>query len=491
MNSQSKAVASFDFIPQSDEVAVRVAGVSKSYALWSSPHAPLACIMAQLVHPFTRPFPQIREKLQARTQRWRSDFHALSNINFEIKKGESWGFIGLNGSGKSTLLKMISGNLAPSQGRIEVDGKVGILDYSSGLQGAFSGRENIYLKGSILGLSRREIDRKFSSIAEFADIGHFIEQPVKTYSSGMAARLGFAILAHVDADIMITDEALAVGDTAFVQKCMRYIRKFLEHGTFLFVSHATNDVMSLCNKAIWLEHGKMRMIGTARDVCMAYTTGNEQVASKSYLTMQAPSLSTKRLNAEQLAQIRQHVCAPRAEKHLNRREALYSIDEKLSQADTLLNNTEGVGGGRIVSVQLLSHEEKAIDTVMGGEEVTLRIHVTAERPTPFPIVGFQMKNRTGLPLFADNTCDVTRTESIKLNAGETLAVDFCFRIPLLPIGDYAVRVGFADGTEQNNALLDVRHEALIIHSAITTTRHGLVGMPMLGISMQKVFIKKP
>jgi len=470
----------------SDDVAVRVDGISKSYALWSSPLSPLACSMTQLVHPLTRPFPRMREKLEARAQHWCRDFHALSNISFEIKKGESWGFIGVNGSGKSTLLKMISGNITPTQGRIEVDGKVAILDYSSGLHSAFSGRENIYLKGAILGLSRREIDRKFSLITEFADIGYFIDQPVKTYSSGMAARLGFAILAHVDADILITDEALAVGDAAFVQKCMRHIRKFLEHGTFLFVSHATNDVMSLCDRAIWLEHGAMRRIGTASDVCLAYLASIEQMAAQSYLAGQAPPVKTQKLTGEQLARMRQHVCAPTAEACLDRRETRYTIDEKLMQADAMFDNAKGVGGGRIIAVQLLNEEEKALNAVMGAEEVILRLHVAAERVISQPIVGFQLLNHTGLTLFADNSSDVTRAESLELGVGETLAVDFRFRVPLLPPGDYAFRVGFADGTENHNALLDVRNEALIIHCVTSTIRHGLACLPMLGISMQKI-----
>jgi len=492
MGAQNNPLPTYDFVPECDELAVRVEGVSKSYALWSSPLAPLAYGVTQLMHPLTRPFPQIQKKLEARTQHLRRDFRALSDVSFEIEKGESWGFIGLNGSGKSTLLKMIAGNLTPTQGRIEVNGKVAILDYSSGLQGSFSGRENIYLKGIILGLSRREIDRKFSQIVEFADIGYFIDQPVRTYSSGMTARLGFAIIAHVDADIMITDEALAVGDAAFVHKCMRHIRKFLEHGTFLYVSHATNDVMGLCDKAIWLEHGGMRMIGSARDVCLAYIGENDKTVSQHYLATQAPQeqhapqVKAGKLSGEQLAQLRQYVCAPRAEARLERRKAGYNIDEKLLQADAMFDTHEGTGGGRIIAVQLLNDEGKALSAVMGGEEVILRIHVVAEHAISFPIVGFQMMNRIGLVLFADNTSDVTRAKNIELGIRETLEVDFCFRLPLLPLGDYAFRAGFADGTETHNAMLDVRNEAVIITCVTSATQHGLVGMPMLGISMQKI-----
>ena len=161
------------------------------------------------------------------------EFYALNNISFEIKKGESMGFVGVNGSGKSTLLKIISGNLRPSSGFVEVNGKVVILDYSSGFHGELTGRENIFIKASILGLTKKQINECYDSIVEFAEIGDFINQPVKIYSSGMTSRLGFAIIAHVNADIIITDEALAVGDIFFVQKCMRFIREFLKKGNFL------------------------------------------------------------------------------------------------------------------------------------------------------------------------------------------------------------------------------------------------------------------
>src|SRR5713101_5422824 len=203
-----------------EEPVVQVKDVSKSYGMWSSPRARLA---HPILNAVRRVFPVSRiglKNLEQRTRHMYREFHALQDISFEIMKGESWGFIGVNGSGKSTLLKIISGNLRPTKGSVEVEGKVAILDYGSGINGEFTGRENVYLKASILGLTRKQVDERFDSIAAFADIGEFMDQPVKTYSSGMGARLGFAIMAHVDADIMITDEALAVGDAFFVQKCM-------------------------------------------------------------------------------------------------------------------------------------------------------------------------------------------------------------------------------------------------------------------------------
>src|SRR5690606_4084636 len=168
----------------------------------------------------------------------------------------------------STLLQLLCGTLTPSGGEVIVKGRVAaLLELGAGFNPEFTGRDNVYLNASILGLSRGEIDARFDDIAAFADIGEFIDQPVKTYSSGMYVRLAFAVIAHVDADVLIIDEALAVGDALFTQKCMRFLRRFCENGTLLFVSHDSAAVTSLCERAIWLEHGTVRAIGPARDIC--------------------------------------------------------------------------------------------------------------------------------------------------------------------------------------------------------------------------------
>ncbi|HCN5890272.1 TPA: ABC transporter ATP-binding protein, partial [Escherichia coli] len=158
-----------------------------------------------------------------------------------------------NGSGKSTLLQMICGTLQPTCGTIKVNGKIAaLLELGSGFNPEFTGRENVYLNAAVYGLTRSEIELKFNDIVKFADIGDFIDQPVKNYSSGMYVRLAFAVIAHVDADILVVDEALAVGDAVFTQKCMRFIRKFQENGTLIFVSHDMASVQNLCEKALWL-----------------------------------------------------------------------------------------------------------------------------------------------------------------------------------------------------------------------------------------------
>ena len=193
------------------------------------------------------------------------------NVSFEVKKGETVGIIGRNGSGKSTLLQMICGTLNPTSGSIQTNGRIAaLLELGSGFNPEFTGRENVYMNASVLGLSKEEIDARFDDIAAFADIGDFIEQPVKTYSSGMMVRLAFAVIAHVDADILVIDEALSVGDAFFTQKCMRFLRNFMETGTVLFVSHDTGSIKNLCNYAVWLEKGQVMQEGLPKEVCELY-----------------------------------------------------------------------------------------------------------------------------------------------------------------------------------------------------------------------------
>ena len=200
-----------------------------------------------------------------------SEFWALKDVSFEIRKGETVGIIGRNGSGKSTLLQLICGTLTPTNGSIQTNGRIAaLLELGSGFNLEFTGRENVYLNAAVLGLSKSEIDERFDDIAAFADIGQFIKQPVKTYSSGMYVRLAFAVIAHVNADILVVDEALSVGDAVFTQKCMRFIRRYQENGTLIFVSHDTASVQNLCKSGIWLQNGMVEKIGTAKSVSEAY-----------------------------------------------------------------------------------------------------------------------------------------------------------------------------------------------------------------------------
>jgi lipopolysaccharide transport system ATP-binding protein len=245
----------------SSETVIRVAQLEKVYQIYKTPRDRLKqFILPRLQRMAGRPPAQYYE-----------EFWALKDICFEIARGETVGIIGRNGAGKSTLLQIICGTLSPSGGSVEINGRVAaLLELGSGFNPDFSGRENVYMNAALLGLDRPTIDARFEDIAAFADIGGFIEQPVKTYSSGMYVRLAFAVIAHVDADILVIDEALAVGDAFFVQKCMRFLRRFMESGTIIFVSHDTGSVTNLCRTALWLEKGRLVGKGAPKDIVAKY-----------------------------------------------------------------------------------------------------------------------------------------------------------------------------------------------------------------------------
>ncbi len=262
------------------EVAVSVKNLSKMYKLYN------------------KPFDRIKEMVIPINKSYHREFYAIKNLSFEVKRGEVMGIVGVNGSGKSTLLKMITGVLTPTSGSIEVKGRIAaLLELGAGFNPEFTGMENIFLQGSIMGYSKEEMQAKVADIIAFADIGEFIHQPVKTYSSGMFVRLAFAVNSCVDPDVLIVDEALSVGDFYFVQKCYRKIEETIKNGTaVIFVTHSMADMVKFCNQAILLSHGKclykndpvfimQKYLSMQKGDCSNYQEKNDNVnieLSKSY-----------------------------------------------------------------------------------------------------------------------------------------------------------------------------------------------------------------
>lgn len=200
------------------------------------------------------------------------EFLAIDDVNFQVRRGEAWGLVGTNGSGKSTILKAISGIIKPYKGKVEVKGSIApLIELGAGFDDNLTARENIFLNGCLLGHSDRYMQEHFQEIVDFAELGEFLDSPIKNYSSGMRARLGFAIATMVKPDILIVDEVLAVGDYKFREKCERRMNEMLEGGTtLLFVSHSIEEVLRLCDHAIWLEKGKTIMMGDVTEVCNSY-----------------------------------------------------------------------------------------------------------------------------------------------------------------------------------------------------------------------------
>lgn len=237
--------------------------------------------LTKIYHLYDKPQDRLKEALNPFKKSYHHDFYALENISFEVKRGETVGIIGKNGAGKSTLLKIITGVLTPTEGKITVNGKIAsLLELGAGFNPEMTGMENIYLNGTLMGFTKEEMDKKVDAITEFANIGEFIYQPVKMYSSGMFARLAFSVAINVDAEILIVDEALSVGDMLFQAKCIAKMTSLMEEGTtILFVSHDIHAVRSLCNRGVYLKNGKAVLIGEAGEVVDRYISDDQQAAN--------------------------------------------------------------------------------------------------------------------------------------------------------------------------------------------------------------------
>lgn len=317
----------------SAESIIQVQNLTKAYRIWENPSA-------RLKSPFWESIAGVFPKksgphraLTARAAKGYRDFYALRDISFTVHRGQGTGIIGRNGSGKSTLLQLIAGTLTPTTGSLAVRGRVSaLLELGSGFNPEFTGRENVFLNGSIYGLSRAQMQGKFEEIAAFADIGDFIDQPVKTYSSGMMVRLAFAVGLAVEPDILIIDEALSVGDVFFQQKCFKKLHRLLEGGvTLLFVSHDMEAVRNLCEQVVLLDHGKMNFLGSPDEtVSRYYALFGKRLESAAPTTAQNGSSKVqKKAASEVLKELQAHDLLPRAKsRHGNRQlEIVHAIIE--------------------------------------------------------------------------------------------------------------------------------------------------------------------
>jgi len=440
-------------------IAIRVENLSKCYHIYDKPHDRLK----QMI------LPRLQRLNSGPPKTYYREFWALKDVSFEVKKGETVGIIGRNGSGKSTLLQMICGTLNPTSGSIQTHGRVAaLLELGSGFNPEFTGRENVYMNATVLGLSKKEIDARFDDIVAFADIGEFIEQPVKTYSSGMMVRLAFAVVAHVDADILVVDEALSVGDVFFSQKCMRFIEDFqTSGGTVLFVSHDSTAVMKLCRKAILLSKGQILQQDTSENICKTYL---EQLYAerKPSQTTEAPSLETTSLSTE-----------PELIETLNFWVAQQTPNRIYISEFNKCSEEMGLGGAKIVDAGYFNGNGERLSEVLSDTRVVFSITLTSNKWIQYPAIGLALKDRLGQAVFTESTTWAFEGQygegRLELLPGDVVKVDFDHIVPILFEGEYVMTVAVAEGYGHDHVQHHYIHEALILRSVGSRILHGISG----------------
>jgi lipopolysaccharide transport system ATP-binding protein len=473
----------------SSDVSIRAAGLAKAYRVYPTPMDRLRQAamprLRRLAAPLLRALGRPLEAPPYFSEHW-----ALRSLSFEVFRGETVGVIGRNGSGKSTLLQLICGTLTPSQGEVQVNGRVAaLLELGSGFNPEYTGRENIFLNASVLGLSRAETEARLADILAFADIGEAVDQPTKTYSSGMAMRLAFAVIAHVDADVLIIDEALAVGDAYFQQKCLRWLRAFQKNGTVLFCSHDTGAVISFCTRAIWLDGGRVRMMGTAKEVSEGYTTFTREltsgIAPTSPGAVEAPAAAATGSTAAPVADPSAAGEAPApASPAPEAGVGIGSLPQSLC-VSTLEPPDGGFGvqEAKVVATRFSRADGGELGLLAGGELVKVEIEVASAVALVQPLIGFFVKDRLGQPLFGDNTYATYLGREPKVEAGTTIRAEFRFRLPLMRSGDYSITAAIADGTLLEHVVQHWIHDALIFKVNAPLSNGVLIGIPMERISL--------
>jgi ABC-type polysaccharide/polyol phosphate transport system ATPase subunit len=380
--------------------AVEFERVSKTYAIYEKPGDRLR----ELVSPGRRSFHR--------------NFQALADLSFSIRRGEVFCIVGENGSGKSTALQIVAGIMRPTSGTVAVEGRVSaLLELGAGFNPEFSGSDNVYLNASILGLSKREIDRRYQAIEDFAEIGDFIRQPVKTYSSGMAMRLAFAVAINVDPEILLVDEALAVGDTWFRHRCMRKVHELRARGlTIVFVSHAMADVKAIGDRVLWLRHGRAVAVGEPEVVIPLYLASMNESERQYSAGSDSDSAASVSKPAVPVA------------------DSIPNIDHR-----------RGDGRAEIFGIAILNEYGEPLHLMMPQSRILIRISFRARQDLCRPAVGFLLRNHLGLEFTATNT-EREGHSLPALAAGEAATVDFHLDIPEFYPGTFSFSPSVSDAS---------------------------------------------
>lgn len=392
-----------------NDLAISVSDLSKRFEIYEHPRDQLKQFL----------LPRMQRLCGRPLRQYFKEFWALRNVSLQIRKGESFGIVGLNGSGKSTLLQIIAGTLTPTVGKVTTEGRISaLLELGSGFNPDFSGRENVYMNGALLGFNRTQIDERLDSIQSFADIGDHFDRPLLTYSSGMQMRVAFAVATAFDPDILIIDEALAVGDAYFQQKCFQRMERFKERGgTLLFVSHDANTVKHLCERAVLISHGE------------AITSGPPKTVIDLYQAL----IAKKSDNSEGEVQIVQ------TEAQIERDVLMAAADGTTwTKATTVTSNDQAV----LIDVKLLDKSGIAVSHIESESELTIQYAVRLKKDFERPAFGLIIRDRVGRSIFETSTYAM-RVEERPISAGKLVVVRFTLTLNVR-VGQYSISVGVAN-----------------------------------------------
>ena len=420
----------------SNDIVIKVEHLSKMYQMYNQPQDRLKQFI----------YPRLQRLIGKHPETYFHEFWALHDVSFDVKKGETVGIIGRNGSGKSTLLQLICGTLTPTSGSVQTNGRIAaLLELGSGFNPEFTGRENVYLNAAVLGLSKGEIDARFDDIIAFADIGEFIEQPVKIYSSGMVVRLAFAVQSQIAPDIMIVDEALAVGDAKFQAKCFDRLRQLKESGTsILLVTHSTEQIVTHCSSAILLDSGTQLDTGEPRRVVNRYMDllfGKE----KRILESTTPQITDQVVHS-----------ANKITYNLSNQGDVFSTRPGYNQYEYRW----GDGAASILDYYLAVDGEPYPSAITTGQIIFLAISVQFHSELIRPILGITIKTKEGVSVYVGNSemLEVIGFQSLGRKAS-VVHVEAYFTCRLVP-GDYFISLGIATRHGEDITPHDRRYDAI-------------------------------
>lgn len=401
------------------------------------------------------------------------EFYALDHISFSVEKGKTLGIIGENGAGKSTLLKIITGVLAPSEGEVTINGRISaLLELGTGFNPEYTGIENIYLSGNIMGLSREEVDDKVQDILDFADIGNFVNQKVKTYSSGMFARLAFAVAINVDPEILIVDEALAVGDLFFQQKCNMYMKEKMSSCTKLLVTHDMSSIANMADEVIVISKGKQVFYGEP---------------------LQAIEYYTKKAHTEVFQEARNE--RHHSEGDIVENAGGYPVETSETEAgweqddNWILMKEDDLGGAleaRIAGCRISINGDEYKGYVQNGDEVRVDLLIQTEREMKNVIIGYQMKDKYGNIIFGENTHSSGFPESVILPGSRYLAT-LSFKWPCIQENNYFLTLGLGEGNHEMQHIIQCwAHSIFEFRNITNLPNHGLFNQKIDDYKIQKV-----